>query len=57
MFEAIIYDYRDRTSEHPESTLGCFEIKADAWLAIAKYMQDMPDMLEWIERTEVRLCE
>lgn len=39
MFEAIVYDDRDRDAEEPSSSLGFYKTEQEAELAIERYLR------------------
>jgi hypothetical protein len=53
MYEALIYDERDKDSSQPASTLGEHETLLDALRAIASHLVNCPEQQIFITRCEV----
>jgi hypothetical protein len=52
MYEAVIWDIRDKDSADPSSTLGTFDTQADASVAIFEHLDRHPEQRPFIVKTE-----
>jgi hypothetical protein len=53
MFEALIYDERDKDSADPASTLGTYDSVILAEKAIVDHLEMFPEQIPHIVKTEV----
>jgi hypothetical protein len=52
-YEVIIWDSRDKDSEHPSSTMATFDTLIDAHEALRAYLKRWPQHVPFIVKTEI----